>query len=243
MTESEIKFSKFEFDTDFFEVSVSGSPLGKTLTENEKYQQAYAEGQAAGRQQAEQDLANQVETALQTLQQAALQMESSQKAYFRALHHQVNQSLTILLEQVLGHAAEHYPQELLDQHLREIIDQLQEETSLVLRLNPAAAEFHQNLAEKSTTIQGLTFTIQPDPALSPSECVVEWQSGGLEAKLENTRQTVIKYLTQLSPPSPEGAPPEEPHEEPAENLEEPTADGAETEPPATPETPEAEEKA
>ncbi|MFZ2619839.1 MAG: FliH/SctL family protein [Alphaproteobacteria bacterium] len=203
--DTSIKVNKFRFENDFFEVAVVEEKPSQ-LTEQER-EQAYMEGLTVGRQQMQQEVAKQLAAHTQTFQKAVASAQHQQAQWLASLSHQALTLLRQALMQLIGDAAIHYPADILSKHLSQVIQQLTHGEELVLRLHPDALAFHEKLAEKSTEIQGYLFLLKPDPTVAPGDCVVEWQSGGLEAKLAHAHQQLDSALAGLrldgSTPPPE----------------------------------------
>lgn len=180
MTEN--KFDKFKFANDFFDVSIA-NPGKNGSPPVDKEAEAYTAGEAAGRQAAEAEIANLQQQHQQFLTTLAQEVKASHEAFQTAL---TTQALTLVLhtcEQLLGDAAENYPADILDRHLRQLIENITETKNITLKLNPQAAEFHKKLAGKELELNNITMNLVHDTSLSPTDCVAEWHNGGLRYTL------------------------------------------------------------
>jgi flagellar biosynthesis/type III secretory pathway protein FliH len=211
MSTTDNKFDKFQFDTDFFEVLTPEEVLRAEEAEQSK-EQAYNEGFTAGQNKVLQDMQQQLTQQLQTMHNISQQIQHQQDVYVVALGRQALQIINQTLHQILDHAAEHYPQEILEKHLRDVIPQVPGNMPLTLKIHPDATTFHEKLGAPEATIQGRTFTIQTDPNIAPGDCVVIWDNGGVEASLKQAKQSITQLLNN-TPPDPT-IPAEEP-EQPA----------------------------
>jgi flagellar biosynthesis/type III secretory pathway protein FliH len=184
--------AKFTFDTEFFEVvgvgrntmPVSLSPSATRASET-KLQQAYAEGHAAGliegQQQGQADLAQlqqHLQNTLMALQQSLAAREAELIRNLLGLMHGSLQTL-------LKHASQHYPAELLEHHLQALLPLAKTDETLTLRIHPSARGYHEKLGMPQATILGLPLRIVPDSTLGPVDAVLEWQHGGIEARLDD----------------------------------------------------------
>ncbi len=194
--------AKFTFDTEFFEVVGGGRnaaalslPQHTSRTAEAKLQQAYSEGHAAGlvegQQQAQADLARLQQHTQNTLMamQQAMEVRDGQL---------LNNLLGLLqgtLQCLLGHASQHYGPEVLEHHLRALLPLANTEENLTLKLHPSARGYHEKLNLPHATVLGLPLRIVTDSALGPTDALVEWQHGGVEAKLADHNAAVQALLT------------------------------------------------
>lgn len=187
MPDTPAPYAKFAFDTEFFEVvgqhTVGPTAAARKELEEQQRQQAhndgYAAGVAEGQKQAQADLAQ----LQQNLQNTLIALQKAQAEREVQL---LAQTLTLVrasLHRIIGHAAEHYGPELLETHLRNLLDSLKADESLTLRIHPGARGFHEKLQLPQAAILGLPMQIVPDAALGPTDAVVEWRNGGVESRL------------------------------------------------------------
>ncbi|MDD9912633.1 MAG: FliH/SctL family protein [Alphaproteobacteria bacterium] len=200
MTKSDNKFDKFQFDTDFFEV-LSPAEVAAAEEADQAREQAYEEGFAAGKQKQTQEMQTQLQQQIQALQSIADEVQHQQDAYTIALGRQALTIVTQVLNQLLDHAAENYPQDILEQHLKGIIAELPQNMPLTLKIHPDAATFHEKLQAPEATIQNCSFAIQTDPQIPLGDCVAIWENGGIEAGLSQAKQQLTDLLNN-TPPNP-----------------------------------------
>lgn len=250
---SESKANKFEFDTDFFEVSVStGDTTNRPpRTMQEAEQRGYDRGMIEGQQQAVANNKQQITQHLNTLQQALSQAQASHEQFCDLLQKQVLGLVRTTLKMIGGHLAENYPEELLDHHLRACVDQARQGQTITLYLHPSARDYHQKLQSDQITINDVPLLIATSPHLAPTDCLLEWSNGGVEAQFADILKTLDSQLESLgagiAPEAPPKAaktapvPPAEPKapEAPAEEPTPKTEASAEPEAAATPAEPEA----
>ncbi len=198
-------YTKFGFDTEFFELvqsqsggapvpAASSNPQHKAQLEDARragYDEGYAAGLAEGQQQAQADLA-QIQQHLQNT------LIALQKAVNEREEELLKQMLTLLrqtLHHLLGHAVRHYPAELFEHHLRTLLPLLSGGESLTLRVHPSARGYHEKLALPQASIMGMAMNVKSDPGLGPTDAVVEWSNGGVENKLELHLKAVDDLLS------------------------------------------------
>ncbi len=113
---------------------------------------------------------------------------------------------------LLGQAVQHYPEQILEQHLKSLLPLITTGEDLTLRINPGARHFHDKLGLAHAHISGHEFRIVDDHSLPVTDCVVEWRSGGLEARVHDHEKLMAELLVQAGanveapPPHPAGAP-------------------------------------
>lgn len=197
---------KFAFDNDFFDVTVAGAPVTSGMSASgstaqakleEKLQAAhddgYAAGQADGRAQATATAALEVAELKNQLLALTASVSEAQTAWQLGLQQQLLGLTRLTLHHLVGHAAEHYPDQLLEHYLKDLVPQLRTSEELHLRLHPQARGYHEKLGLPQASIGGRAFQIIPDPSLGPADVVVEWRQGGLETRLSD----VLARLDQL----------------------------------------------
>lgn len=181
-------YAKFAFDTEFFEVVGTHAAVGPTAAqrraeEESSKQEAYNAGYSAGLAEAQKAGQADLAQLQQNLQNTLMALQKSQNERETQL---LNQMLTFTrtsLHRIVGHAAEHYGAEMLESHLRSLLDKLKADESLTLRIHPAARGFHEKLQLPQAAILGLPMQINPDSSLGPTDAVVEWRNGGVESRL------------------------------------------------------------
>lgn len=194
--------TKFTFDTEFFEVVGVGrnaTPVSLPQTAGRsmeaRLQQAYTEGHtvglAEGQQQAQADLAR----LQQHLQNTLMALQQSLEAREAQLTRNLLGLLQGTLANIIGHASGHYGAELLEHHLRALLPLAKTDEALTLRIHPAARGYHEKLGLPQANVLGLPLRIIPDSTLGPVDAIMEWQHGGVEARLDEHLQTLQSLLT------------------------------------------------
>lgn len=187
------KFEKFAFDNDFFELAVLGTAAAPTGTQaplprmpkniEAAHKQGYDEGFAEGQKQAQQAAANDLNLLQQHLAGAVRMLEEATTTVEESFVQRGLSLLRVSLHRLLGNAAQHYPDQILEHHLRTLVASLRTAEDLTLRIHPQARTYHEKLGLAQANIQGTPFHIIPDSSLGPTDCLIEWSRGGLEAKL------------------------------------------------------------
>lgn len=194
--------TKFTFDTEFFEVVGGGRnaapvslPASSSRSSEAKLQQAYGEGHAAGlaegQQQAQADLAR----LQQHTQNALLSLQQATEAREEKLLKNLLGLLQGTLQNLLGHASHHYGAEVLEHHLRALLPLAKTDEQLTLRLHPAARGYHEKLGLPQAQVLGLPLRIVADSTLGPTDALLEWQHGGVEARLADHTAAVQDLLS------------------------------------------------
>ena len=182
----EQKFEKFAFETEFFAVAdLEGLAAAPKLPKNlaEAREEGLREGLARGRSEGEAILQEEL-TQLRAVVDALTQRLSAEHAQWTAAMAQQGLSLLrVTLHHLLGNAAAQYSDQVLEHHLRDLLARLQHGEGLTLRIHPQARAYHDKLALPQASIGNIPFKIATDPALGPTDVVMEWPGGGLESKL------------------------------------------------------------
>jgi flagellar biosynthesis/type III secretory pathway protein FliH len=190
---------KFGFDTEFFEVAggnehsvprvIAGAKQQETQRQ-QAYQDGYTAGLQAGQEQAQADLAllqQHMQQTLHALQQGLNDREEQLQAQLLGL-------LNVTLQQILGHAAQHYGALLLEHHLRTLLPLVKTDEALTLYIHPSARGYHEKLGLSQASVLGLTMRIVVDGKMGPVDAVVEWQNGGVENRLAQHIQALHTLL-------------------------------------------------
>ncbi|RYG60449.1 MAG: hypothetical protein EON60_07145 [Alphaproteobacteria bacterium] len=189
-------YTKFGFDTEFFELVQGQKVSAKTAVEAPAtpedlraqeaavrqgiYDEGYAAGMEEGQKQAQADLAQ----LQQHLQNTLLALQKTQDEREEHLLTQMLGLLRVTLHRLVGQVADNYGPELLEHHLRTLLPLLKSDEALTLRIHPAARGFHEKLGLPQASIMGLPMHIASDPTLGQTDAVVMWTNGGVESKLE-----------------------------------------------------------
>jgi len=194
MTLPPTPYTKFGFDTEFFELvqgqqgnttssGMPSSPQAQAKLVEEARQQAYAEGYtkglAEGQVQSQTDLAQ----LQQNLQNTLLALQASQTEREEQLLVQMLSLMRVSVHHMLGHVAVFLGPELLEHHLRALLPMLTQDETLTLKIHPAARGFHEKLGLPQAAIMGLPMNIVADPSLGHTDAVIQWANGGVESKL------------------------------------------------------------
>jgi flagellar biosynthesis/type III secretory pathway protein FliH len=206
----EAPYSKFGFDNEFFELDIA-SGLNGGRAKADGIEQVRAEAYAAGLNEGKNmataemaEMAKRLDTITEQLTQAQATWEERSVRQLLTLWH-------ASFSRLLGQAAQHYPEQVFEQHLKSLLPLIRTGEELTLRLHPNARHFHEKLGLAHAHISGHNFRIIDDHGLLPSDCVVEWHGGGLEAKLQEHQKLIAELLASagapVQAPAPEAVPP------------------------------------
>lgn len=196
------KPEKFVFATDFFDVAMMDGLANATPAQRipKNIQEAHAEGLreglAKGRAEGEAILQQELTTLRQQVANLTQQLSGQYSAWELSITNMALSLLRVTLHKLLGHAAAHYSDQMLEQHLRGLLNQLTQGEPLTLRVHPQARGYHEKLALPQASIGQLAFRIVPDDKLGPTDVVIEWPGGGLESKLADHLANLDALLAQ-----------------------------------------------
>lgn len=196
------KFTKFTFEnefSEFFDVAVMdglATPAGRTTkTAQDSYDEGFREGLAKGRAEGETQAQQEITALQQQLTALSEKLTQTQLEWQRNLSRQALGLMRVALHKLVGHAAEHYSDQMLEQHLKYLLGELHQGDNLTLRINPQAKGYHEKLGLPHANIAGVPFRIVTDPALGITDVVIEWPQGGLESKLSEHLAQLDTLLT------------------------------------------------
>lgn len=200
------KFEKFAFDNDFFELAVMGTPAAaaqaaapvQRMPKNIEaaHKQGYEEGFAEGQKQAQAAAAADMAILQQHMAAGTRALETATQQVEESFVTRGLSLLRVSLHRLMGNAAQHYPDQILEHHLRLLVASLRTSEDLTLRIHPQARTYHEKLGLAQANIQGTPFHIIPDSSLGPTDCLIEWSRGGLEAKLAEHLAKLDELLKQ-----------------------------------------------
>ncbi len=228
---------KFSFDTDFFDVTVAGTVVPRTTARQDQMvtaarEEGYAAGLTEGRAQAAQAAAVEMAEVKNQLRQLTERLTSAQTSWQANLQKQCLSLLRVTLHHLIGHAAAHYPDQLFEHFLHDLLGMLRTQEDMTMHINPQARTYHEKLGLSQASISGRPFQIVPDPALGPAHIIIEWRTGGVEARLPELLTRIDQLLLSagavslatpeapvasgFTPPAPEQPAPPEPDPTPAD---------------------------
>jgi flagellar biosynthesis/type III secretory pathway protein FliH len=197
------KPEKFIFATDFFDVAmmdglatpaVAAPRLPRSL--QEARDEGLKEGLAQGRAEGEAILQQELTALRQQVANLTQQLSTQYVQWELSLTNMALSLVRVTLHKLLGHAAAHYSDQVLEQHLRGLLNLLTQGEPLTLRVHPQARGYHEKLALPQASIGQLAFRIVPDDKLGPTDVVIEWPGGGLESKLADHMAALDALLAQ-----------------------------------------------
>jgi flagellar assembly protein FliH len=190
MAEPAKHISKFTFDTEFCSGSERNSNAArarqrKILTQDEIDQlctKAHEAGLKSGQTRAAEAIAASLEAMNQTLREA---IAVSQDAV-EILREDAAHVALAAARKLARIALEAYPESEVEETLRDAIHQAVNEPRITLRAAPSVIEALTPKLEDIAREEGFDGRIHasPDPAVSGSDCRIEWRGGGAERNFE-----------------------------------------------------------
>lgn len=177
--------AKFNFETEF----VKNSPYNTDpLTVQKIKQEGMAEGIAEGEKNAEKRLYDEFAAQLGQLEEHYAQLEEARLAYVKILTEKSVKLLQASLQHLLQDAAQNYPEELLKSTLTQILTAMGEASQLKIRIHPSSRAYLEKL--KPTLLQGRQIEFLDDVQMAVGSCVAEWETGGMDARLEEMLEDI-----------------------------------------------------
>jgi len=102
-------------------------------------------------------------------------------------------------EMLAGHAIETQPARALDEALGRALEQVAQDTALVVRIHPEMREDIAAMVAARTARAGhaLSVTVVEDAAVSPGDARIEWRAGGLNVDAGARRAAVMAELSDV----------------------------------------------
>lgn len=204
------KFEKFAFENEFFDVAVLDGMVGtsaKARSLQEAHDNAFKEGLAQGRAEGDTLLHQEVTALKQQLQTLTSKLTQQQAQWHDAITKEAITLLRTSLHRLTGHAAEHYSDQLVEHHIKHLLTLLHQGENLTLRINPQAKNYHDKLGLPQASIGNIPFKIVTDPSVGITDVIMEWPSGGLEAKLADNLAHLDTLLAQVGADTTQPVPP------------------------------------
>ena len=215
------KPKKFTFDQEFPDktnMSLKNGPSTEELIEQARTE-GFEKGLNQGQSQTTESFQQEFTTHLSRLEEALINIERAQNDHFQILHKQTVKLTANLLQKMLGEAAEKFPEDVLSQNVERVLSGINADTAFMLNVHPSTSEFMQNLIENNDNFSKLTMEIKADASLAPGDCMANWDTGGIDGRLEQLlmeTQTLLELAT--------ATPVDVPESEPAEELDAPSPD-------------------
>lgn len=203
-------YDKFSFDLDFFELALKEKAEKKRVIQEQEEaknpkiteihlkeaeergrQIGYTEGVEAGKKEMQQELDTYVSAIKSRMDEISrikseLQDVSSQKSV---------QILQKLLRMLIHSTADKYSEELLTETIKTALGKVLEDVRIIMHLNASAVNYVNTHPELSELIEKHNVRINENSQISPHDCVLEWETGGIDARLDNALNDIDSQLS------------------------------------------------
>ena len=190
------KYDKFLFDTEFFEVSLSEEQKKKNAEEAlaQAEQQAYDRGYQEGHNKALDTARHEFAMHFSRIEEMLGAIDNAKTVLTRVLEAQALSLLKIMLQKLVAHAKEHYSDEILTATIQRALKEAANQTHLVMRINPQTLEYINEMSKADNPLEGKDVTLTADGDVPPADCVLEWETGGIDAKLDMILDEMVQTL-------------------------------------------------
>lgn len=203
---------KFTFDTHFGEKSAHSAAETKSsnsLTDTDveaAREQGYADGHAAGMQEADSRSERELEAAMTQLATSATSLLSALDGHMASMK---KESLAIAMEasrKLAPAMIATRPEAEIEAVLRDCLTHLNREPHILLRVSASLVERLKENVDRMAMERGLSgrIILLGEPAMTEGDCVVEWADGGVVRNREENEQEigdiVARYVETLSTP-------------------------------------------
>lgn len=193
-------FTKFDFNNDFFEVVPKGvkganAPIQapsapkprapRTFKEagEQGYEKGLIQGRAEGQAEAQKMMEQRFNQQAQQLTAALEELQDTHQTALKDLESNLLGLIRYSLGKMLGHAQSYYTEDILKEHMTDILREAQNAQSLTLKVNPNSTPMHEDLVNNQSAPDmpsGTSVRVEGNPALGPCDVALEWETGGLE---------------------------------------------------------------
>lgn len=188
---------KFLFDTSFDE------PDGAKNADVEQARaEAFEEGRAAGRAEAESATERTAAEALQAVAGKLGEIEASREALEGILARHATQAAVAMVDRIVPGLVRKSGVEEVEALMRDCMERLIDEPRIVVRVAETVLDPLQERIARIKADTGYTgeVVLLSDPVMGPADCRVEWANGGAERDAEavwkDIEANVSRWLTQ-----------------------------------------------
>ncbi|MEL6312492.1 MAG: FliH/SctL family protein [Pseudomonadota bacterium] len=199
------------FERNFDQELMQGAPLAaaslaadslalekmKKHLQDEAYTNGFRAGEAEARQEAEANLSNRQQAALETLVNSLAELRDETDAHRQAVEHQ-------LLEFALNTCELVLPEVLSATSKRRVVDQIKRcitlaggVSTLTVTVSETVMRDHgAELANLGGSGEGTRITVQADPSMEDGDARVAWQHGSMTYSLPRITQSILGAVRQ-----------------------------------------------
>jgi flagellar assembly protein FliH len=159
--------------------------------EQEAYEKGFAQGEKDGLELGQ----KRIETIVQQIRTVLQEMENQREPLYRVYEREMLQLALSISKKILHHECQ-VNEDVITATLREVSKYIVDQRKIVIRLNPADAQFIQSHPNKATPVrkgrQGVE--LLKDPSITRGGCVVETAFGGIDATMETQFDQIVSLL-------------------------------------------------
>jgi len=159
--------------------------------EQEAYEKGFAQGGKDGMELGQ----KRIEMIVQKMGNVLQQIEDQRESLYRTYEREMLQLVLSISKKILHHECQ-VNEEVITATLREVSKHIVDQRKIVIRLNPADAQFLQSHPDKAIPVkkgrQGVE--LLKDPSITRGGCVVETAFGGIDATMETQFDQIVSLL-------------------------------------------------
>jgi len=159
--------------------------------EQEAYEKGFAQGEKDGLELGQ----KRIDTVVQQVRNVLQEMENQRESLYRVYEGEMLQLALGISKKILHHECQ-VNEDVITATLREVAKHIVDQRKIVLRLNPADAQFIQSHPDKAVPVkkgrQGVE--LLKDPSITRGGCVVETAFGGIDATMETQFDQIVSLL-------------------------------------------------
>ncbi len=159
--------------------------------EQEAYEKGFAQGEKDGLELGQ----KRIDTVVQQVRNILLEMENQRESLYRVYEKEMLQLALAISRKILHHECQ-VNEDVITATLREVAKHIVDQRKILLRLNPADAQYIQSHPDKAVPVkkgrQGVE--LLKDPSITRGGCVVETAFGGIDATMETQFDQIVSLL-------------------------------------------------
>jgi flagellar assembly protein FliH len=159
--------------------------------EQEAYEKGFTQGEKDGLELGQ----KRIDTIVQQIQNVLQDIEKQRESLYRVYEGEMLQLAMSISKKILHHECQ-VNEDVITATLREVAKHIVDQRKIVLRLNPADAQFIQSHPDKAVPVkkgrQGVE--LLKDPSITRGGCVVETAFGGIDATMETQFDQIVSLL-------------------------------------------------
>ncbi|MCK4257436.1 MAG: hypothetical protein KAX49_00565 [Halanaerobiales bacterium] len=159
------------------------------------YQEGYNEGVQKGLQTGFEEFINHTEEFIKNLESETARTQMVLSSQIEGISARLIRLSVQIAKRIIGHQVELKPELIINQ-IENILSDISRVKTLAIRVNPSQLEivrgFEERFLSLTQGIEGIDFVV--DHSLEPSDCIIETDSGGVDATIDTQLEIILASL-------------------------------------------------